>query len=256
MRGYLALAQRSYQRAFAYPFFIWSQMVGNLIRLGLFLSVWSLLLRGDQDLASTLAYLCAVFFMEAINFAHFPWDLPQQIQSGNIVMGLLKPQSQPLRLLFEQWGENVVHLMLVLPIYLVAFFFLPVSWPSAENGAWFLLTALLGHLVFMLTTLATSSIAFWAMRGNMVSYLQWVGFGLFSGKMVPLWYLPDGLRRVAELTPFAAPFYVPGAVLTGRLSGGALYEAVALQIFWVLVMAGVVHLIWALATRKLVAQGG
>jgi ABC-2 type transport system permease protein len=256
LRGYIALAERSYRRALTYPFWIYSQLIGNLIRLALFLTVWSWLLRGDQDLGMALAYICVAFFMEAINFAQFPWALPEEIRSGNIALGLLKPLSQPLRLLFQQWGENVVHLMLVLPVYAVAFFFLPVSWPTPERLGWFLLTALLGHAVYMLTSLAASSIAFWTMRGNLVNALQWTGFSLLSGKIVPLWLMPDGLRKVSELLPFVAPFYVPAAAFSGQLAGTALYRAVGLQIVWLAVMGLVVHLIWTLATRKVVVQGG
>lgn len=256
MRAYVAIARRACRRAFIYPFFVWSQLVGNLIRLGLFLAVWSWLLRADPGLNGTLLYIFAAFFMDALNYARFPWDLPVAIRSGQIAIGLLQPISNPLRLLAEQWGQNAVLLLLAMPVYAAAFYLLAIPQPSPDRLGWFFVTAFIGHLVYMLTNLAAASLAFWAMKGNLVNTVQYVGFSLLSGKAIPLEYLPDRLRWIAEKLPFVAPFHVPSAVLAGKLSGNGIWNAIALQVFWLLVMALLVHLIWTLATRKLVVQGG
>lgn len=256
MRAYLALAYCAFRRTVAYPFEVWSMMASNLIRLVLYISVWSVLLQGHQDRASTLAYVTAVYFMDRINFAHYTWHLPYEIRTGNIAVGLIKPISQPLRLLWEQWGENTVYLAQALPVYIGAWALMPVAWPSAERLALFFLTALMGHLVFMLVVLLVGTVSFWTLRSNGTVWFMWLGWNVLSGKVVPLWFMPDWLRTLSEWLPFSQAFYVPAAVLTGGLEGAALLTALFRQALWVGLGALAVHAIWAAATRKVVVQGG
>lgn len=256
MRAYLALSSLALQRAVAYPFETWSMMANNLIRLTLFLSVWSMLLSGDQDRTLTIAYITAIYFMDAVNFAHFTWELPYEIRSGNIAMGLLKPLSQPVRLLAEQWGENLVYLTQSVPIYLAAWALMPVPWPSVAQVGLFVVSAVLGYLVYVLIVLATATVSFWTLRTNGTVWVMFVGWSVLSGKVVPPWYMPVWLRTLAEWSPFSQSYYVPAAVLTGALQGEALVNAMGRQFFWVALAALLVHLMWAAAVRRVVVQGG
>lgn len=256
LRAYMRLASLSFKRAVAYPFEIWSMLANNLIRLTLFLSVWTLLLKGSGDRPLTLAYITTVYFMDAVNFASYTWMLPLEIRSGNIAMGLLKPISQPLRLLWEQWGENLVYLLQGVPVYAVAWVFLPVPWPSAARLALFAVSAVLGNLVYVLVFLAVSTVSFWTLRTNGTVWAMNVGWNVLSGKVVPLWFMPAGLRGLAEWLPFSQAYHVPAAILTGALKGTELTMALARQVLWVGIASLAVYGLWTVALRRVVVQGG
>lgn len=256
MRAYLHLASLSFQRAITYPFEVWSMLANNLIRLTLFYSVWSLLLTGDQSRVTTLAYVTAVYFMDAINFASFTWELPLQIRKGDIAMGLLKPISQPLRLLFEQWGENLVYLAQSVPLYAVAWAVLSLPWPTAGRLALFAVSAFLGTVIYALILMATATVSFWTLRTNGTVWVIFVGWSVLSGKVVPLWYMPDWLRTLSEWLPFSQAYFTPAAILTGALHGQDALSALGRQVLWVGLSALLVHLLWAAATRRTVIQGG
>lgn len=256
LRAYMRLASLSFKRAVAYPFEIWSMLANNLIRLTLFLSVWSLLLHSSQDRPLTLAYVTTVYFMDAVNFASYTWMLPMEIRSGNIAMGLLKPISQPMRLLWEQWGENMVYLLQGVPVYAAAWVFLPVPWPSIQRLALFWVSATLGNLIYVLVFLAVATASFWTLRTNGTVWAMNVGWNVLSGKVVPLWFMPAGLRGLAEWLPFSQAYHVPAAILTGALQGTELVMAVARQVMWVGLASLAVHLLWTVALRRVVVQGG
>lgn len=257
MKPYLHLAICAFQRAVAYPFETWSMLANNLIKLTLFISIWSLLLRADPATrTATLAYVTAIYFMDSINFAHFMWNLPYEIRNGNIALWLLKPLSQPLRLMWEQWGENIVYISQAVPIYLVAWTLLPVPWPAPDRLLLFLVSAVMANLVYMQAILAVATVSFWTLRTNGTVWIMYVGWMVLSGKVVPLWFMPEWLRGLAEWLPFSQAYYVPAAVLTGALEGAALWAAMGRQALWVGLLALIVHGLWSAAVRRVVVQGG
>lgn len=256
LRAYLHLAALSFKRAVAYPFEIWSMLANNLLRLALFVSVWSLLTRGSQDRTTTIAYVAAVYFMDSVNFASFTWMLPMEIRSGNIAMGLLKPISQPLRLLWEQWGENLVYLMQAIPVYSVAWAVLPIPWPTVERLGLFLISAMLGNLIYTLAYLAVATVSFWTLRTNGTVWVMNVGWNVLSGKIVPLFFMPLWMRTFSEWMPFSQAYFAPAAILTGQVTGAAAIAVLLRQLLWLGLSGLAVQFMWMAAVRRTVVQGG
>ena len=57
-----------------------------------------------------------------------------------------------------------------------------------------------------------------------------------TGAVVPLPFLPDGLRNVLEILPFVSVQNVLLRAYSGNLSGNEVLCAACLQIFWVVVL--------------------
>jgi ABC-type uncharacterized transport system permease subunit len=76
-----------------------------------------------------------------------------------------------------------------------------------------------------------------------------------SGQVVPLWFMPDWLRTVAEILPFQAATYTPLAIYFGRPPGG-LAAALAVQCIWIVVLGASCAWVWSRAKRRVVVQGG
>lgn len=79
---------------------------------------------------------------------------------------------------------------------------------------------------------------------------------IFTGALVPLPFLPDGVRAVFELTPFAAMQNIPLRVYSGNISGEALLWSIALQLFWAVVLILLGKLWMKQAVKKVIVQGG
>ena len=79
---------------------------------------------------------------------------------------------------------------------------------------------------------------------------------LFTGAVIPLPFFPGGLQRIAELLPFGSGQNVPLRIYSGNIAGGALVQAVGLQLFWLvfLVIAG--KLCLKKSMRRVCVQGG
>lgn len=77
-----------------------------------------------------------------------------------------------------------------------------------------------------------------------------------SGGIIPLPFLPDGVRKVLELTPFASMQNLPLLIYGGSVSGAALLRGVALQVCWLLALVLLGRTWMSRAIKKVVVQGG
>lgn len=77
-----------------------------------------------------------------------------------------------------------------------------------------------------------------------------------AGGVIPLPFLPDTVKNVINLLPFAATQSTPFLIIGGDLTGTDAFFAVGLQLFWAVVLT-IVGKIWMRSALKRVAlQGG
>lgn len=79
---------------------------------------------------------------------------------------------------------------------------------------------------------------------------------LFSGAVIPLPFFPDSVRKVAELLPFAATDNVPLRIYCGNITGTEMWQALALQAFWMVVLVAAGRIWMRTSMRKVTVQGG
>ena len=79
---------------------------------------------------------------------------------------------------------------------------------------------------------------------------------LLMGGLIPLPFMPEGVQKVLELTPFAAMQNLPLRAYTGQLAGEELLWTAVLQVFWLAVLILLGRLWMKRALRRVVIQGG
>ncbi len=77
-----------------------------------------------------------------------------------------------------------------------------------------------------------------------------------QGSVIPLPFMPDGIRQVLELLPFAATLNAPLRIYSGDIAGITLIRTVVLQFFWLGVLVAAGKLLERNAMKKTVIQGG
>lgn len=188
-------------------------------------------------------------------------DIFSAIVDGNIAYELCRPidiyNMWFSRSLASRFSKAVLRCM---PILLAALFFpapyglmLPVSLPAFFL---FIITLFLGTgvtaafcmLIYMACFFTISSAGIRMVATSVVEF--------FSGAVIPLPFFPDKIRRIMELLPFASMQNVPLRIYSGDLSGSAMRQAIALQIFWLLALTGIGKLLNSLAMKKITVQGG
>jgi ABC-2 type transport system permease protein len=56
--------------------------------------------------------------------------------------------------------------------------------------------------------------------------------------------------------PFQYISYVPVLIYLGKINGMGIVKALALQVFWILVLLAVGDMMWRWSSRKITIQGG
>lgn len=77
-----------------------------------------------------------------------------------------------------------------------------------------------------------------------------------SGSLLPLALFPSGLQTVLLVQPFAGLMDIPLRIYAGNLVGGAAVGALALQVFWIVVLIALGRFAMSRALRRLEVQGG
>lgn len=212
---------------------------------------------GSISLSTQIAYatLAALQFWLFNSWAASP--IPPRIREGKIAIDL----SRPIGLLQQGISGSVGATVALLPFALLALPFAllvggaaaPAS-PVALVG--YIVATVIAYAIATLLTTLTAMIAFWTLEtsGFMLSYRVFAQF--FAGALVPLWFMPDWMRAVAEVLPFQATTYAPVAIYLGQIDGTAVWTTIGSQLVWVLVLWVLLRLVWARALRRVVVQGG
>ena len=77
-----------------------------------------------------------------------------------------------------------------------------------------------------------------------------------SGAIVPLAFMPEGVRQVLEWLPFSSLCYTPVMIYMGKYSGGEIALRLAIQLGWVIGFYLISKLILSTALRHVSVQGG
>jgi ABC-2 type transport system permease protein len=99
-------------------------------------------------------------------------------------------------------------------------------------------------------------IAFWVLEARAVGGLFVVIALFFTGSYVPIPFFPSWLRAISEWLPFSGLMNVPAEIFLGKLAGSALLLEIGRQVLWIIVLTLVVRMLTAIATRRVIAQGG
>src|SRR4051794_33707545 len=200
----------------------------------------------------TLANLQAFLLVPVI--AEYVRD---RVREGQVALDLARPVPFVNQLLAHQVGATVSVIPFVMLALPFALFLGGIQAPqSFQTGLLYLVSLGLGYLIAVLMGLIIGLIAFWTMETG--GFLTIYGFAnqFFGGVLVPLWFFPPPLRRVADLLPFQAQVFIPLSMYTGQLFGAQAAQALRLQLFWVVALSGLAWLVWRQAMLHVVIQGG
>ena len=206
-----------------------------------------------------------IWLQQAFLSLYFVWvfegDIFQTITSGSVVYELCRPMD-----LYTMWFSRSIAnriskaVLRCLPVLLFASILkrpYGISLPASIHAAfWFFVSFFLALFTVVAFTMLIYISAFYTIQTDGIKTLAAGLVEFLSGATIPLPFLPDSVRTVVEMLPFASMQNVPFRIYGGDLSGNEMYEKIALQLFWILVMVAVGKWLTSHALRRIVVQGG
>jgi ABC-2 type transport system permease protein len=261
---YLAFLVTSFQTQMAYRSRVWAEGLGYFIQVSAKVAIWTAVFSGiasvdGVNLPQMVTYAIVAGSVDvAWHWEEFVRKVGLQITSGDVAVYLLKPLKYPLMLLSGECGNlGFGLLLLVLPVTIISALLYGFMGPATVlHGVLFVAMWALAFLILFLLATIASMISFWLMTTFALEWILTALLAILSGRIVPLWFFPEGAAAVLKYLPFAWIAFHPTAVYLGQVDVPGALILLAQGVAWAAILMAVAALLWWRAARRLIVQGG
>ena len=207
--------------------------------------------------ATTVGYAALAASMQALVAPRWIAAIGERIRVGQIGVDIIRPLSLMTQSLAQSVGALLASCTAAAAGIIVGLFLGALRAPAnpAAGAAW-LFSLLLGLSIALVANLTVSLLAFWTLSLEGPTVVYQFGSMFLSGALIPLWFMPDGLRAVLTWLPFQYQVYAPTRIWLGEINGAGIIRVLGLQLVWILAMWFVAQLVWHRAVRRVVILGG
>lgn len=188
-------------------------------------------------------------------------DIFKMITEGGIAYELCRPVN-----LYNMWFtsglagrlSNVV--LRIFPIIIISSL-IPKPYglglpPDPSSALWFVITSCIGAIVVVALNNILNISAFFTYSPTGIRLMATSLIEFLAGNIIPIPFMPGGVRQIVEILPFASMQNVSLRVYSGNISGTELYLRVGLQLFWAVALICLGKQLTNSALRRVVVQGG
>lgn len=261
--AYLALARAGYRRWSSYRAAtlagVFTNTVFGFVRAGILVAAIDAAGSiAGYDRSAALTYVWLGQGLIAV-IAVWNWvELAQRIRTGDVVTDLQRPIDLQAMYLAEDYGRATYQaLARGVPPFVVGALVYDLRVPeSGVQALAFVLSVALAVAVSFGVRFCWNLAAFWVIDHRGLQVVSALLVTLLSGFAVPIAFFPEWAQRVMWALPWASMVQAPIDVFLGLRDGPAIAGVLALQAGWcaALLLAG--RRLLALATRRVVVQGG
>ena len=261
LEPYVQFAQKAMAREATYRFDVFTSIASVLVRVYLLRMVWLALYArnaapSDLPLHAIITYTTVAMLMGLVMDIDQTRLLHDSLHDGSIATDFMKPIIVPLYFFSDGTGEVLFHAALIVPSLLLALLIVHIDVPSLPVIGVFLVSFLLGYLVGFCLNFILNCIAFWTLEIQALQLIVTWLTDLFGGEIIPLVIFPVFLQKFAFVLPFAAMFSTPLLIYVGVIRPERYLQALGVQLFWVIVLAGIATVVWRAGAKRIVVQGG
>jgi ABC-2 type transport system permease protein len=98
--------------------------------------------------------------------------------------------------------------------------------------------------------------SFWIINVWSISTIKNVLINVFSGSMLPLWFLPDSIMKLIKFTPFDSIYFTPIRLYLGEMTIEEVIFNFGRQFIWICILYIIGEIMWRSGQKKLIVQGG
>jgi ABC-2 type transport system permease protein len=267
LKKYLALTRLGMMEKLHYRLGTFVTLFGNLIYLVLIYFLWKAIYASSgsdvvngMTLNDTLVYL--VLATALFNFLEvfLVWDMSREIQSGSIVLKLLKPMSFRGYSFWSYIGENIMSFFLTfLPTFIIINILTKGSIALGPNLFFFVLSVIMALVINFSIDMICATICLYTESTWGLNMVKECIVLLLSGASIPLAFFPKALRNIVQYLPFRCIYDTPLNVLLqkpGYTFGSGLVFTLLLQLAWCLALTAAGSAFWNFSLKKITVNGG
>jgi len=265
LKKYFALTRAGILESFQFRLAMLVMVAGNLLYLIVVYFLWKAIYASSgtdvvngMTFSDTLIYLVLATALFNFMEMYTVWEIGRNIQSGKIVLDLLKPM--PLRsfLFWSYSGTFVTQFFATfLPTFIIVCIVTGGAVPLGINLLYFVISVIMAVIInysidFMTGTICIYTESIWG-----INIMKQVIVLLLSGATIPIAFFPEPLKKAVSYMPFQSIYNTPlSLLLDGSPKAETVLSALGVQAFWCIVLLILSNLFWKISLRKITVNGG
>ncbi len=242
-------------------------ILGNLIYLTLVYYLWKAIYKSSgSDVVNGMSFNDTIIYLvlasALFNFLemYIVWNMSRSIQSGSIILDLLKPINYRRYMFFSYFGNNVMtFFMTFLPTFIVVYFITHGVIHLGINLIMFIISVALALMINFNVEMLVATICLYTESTWGINIVKESVVLLFSGATIPLVFFPEKLRMVVSVLPFRCIYDTPLNILLekkGYTLDSGIWNMLALQALWCVVLMLLSKAFWNYSVRRITVNGG
>lgn len=238
---------------------------GNLLYLTLIYFLWKSIYASagcevvnGMTFEGTMIYLVLASALYNFMEMYIVWYMGRNIQSGKIVLELLKPLKYKNYMFWTFSGNLIVNFFATfLPTFIVVMFVTKGIIPIGMNLLYFVIGVILAVIInfnidFLIGTVCLYTESIWG-----INIMKQVIVSLLSGATIPLAFFPDKVRDIVNYLPFRAIYDTPLTLLINRdCNSQYIISKLGFSLIWAIGISIITTLFWKISVKKITVNGG
>ena len=238
-----------------------SSIVTPIIGLAVWISVANTGVNLAYSKADLVTYFLLVMFINNITAVWGSYFVGEKINNGGFSMYLLKPISIMGEYAINNLVEKLQKLLFVtIGIILTSYFLLGFGYLEFKISVFslvlFLPSLLMAIVINFILDMTLGLATFWTHDSYFLSSLSSLARDFFSGRIIPIIFLPMVVKEVVTLSPLRYVISFPIEVLLNKLTTPDLIFGFILEFSWLLVLLILYKLIFKLGVKRYQGYGG
>ena len=266
-RKLLALTRAGIMESLHYRLGTFVTLFANLIYLVLVYYLWKAIYASSgvdvvngMTFTDTMIYL--ILATSLFNFLEMfvVWDMSRSIQSGKIILDLLKPLKFRTYTFWSYSGSHVVSfIMTFIPTFIIVMIITKGAIPMGLNLVYFLISTLFALIVNFNIDMIVATVCLYTESTWGINIVKETIVLLLSGASIPLAFFPEKLRSVVDFMPFRAVYDIPLTILLEKNGADTLQGLLPMfgfQLIWIVILTAAGSLFWNCSVKKITVNGG
>ena len=265
LKKYVALTRAGVLETMQYRLALFVMVIGNLLYLTLTYFLWKAIFASSgsdvvngMTFTDTLIYLVLATALFNFMEMYTVWEIGRAIQSGKIVLDLLKPMEYRRYLFWSYSGSFITQFFLTfLPTFIAVTVVTHGAIHLGINLLFFVISVVMAVSInysidFLVGTICLYTESIWG-----INIMKQVIVLLLSGATIPIAFFPDTLKTVVYYLPFQSIYNAPlSLLLDGDPQPQTVLTTLGMQLFWVAAMTILSKLFWKVSLRQITVNGG
>ncbi|MBR2283728.1 MAG: ABC-2 family transporter protein [Ruminococcus sp.] len=265
LKKYLTLTRAGIIESLQFRLATVVMVIGNILYLIVVYFLWKAIYASSgtdivngMTFSDTLIYLVLATALFNFMEMYTVWEIGRSIQSGKIVLDLLKPIEYRRYLFWSYSGSFITQFFFTfLPTFIIVAAVTHGAIHLGLNLLFFVISVVMAVSInysidFLVGTICLYTESIWG-----INIMKQVIVLLLSGATIPIAFFPEPLKTIVYYLPFQSIYNAPLSILLdGTPQPQTVLVTLGTQLLWCIVMMILSRLFWKISLRQITVNGG